>query len=73
MKFLSYTGLLSFVSAAITDGTVEYKMRTVNGSGNGGTSPGFAKFTYTAGVLTGGVDYVNPTGPYAEAGATAIS
>lgn len=63
MKRLSYTGLLSFVSAAITDGTVEYKMRTVNTSGNGGETPGFAKFTYLGGVLTGGVNWSTTTGP----------
>jgi len=47
-------------------------MSTTN-SADSAVTPGFAKFTYTAGVLTGGVDYTNAKGPYDEAKATKIS
>lgn len=65
MKFLSYTGLLSFVNAAITDGTVEYLTRSIIVPAPDGVDWGkaFAELTFTAGVLTGTTNGEFKTGP----------
>lgn len=74
MKFSSYVGLLSFVSAAISDGTVSYLSRSrrfpvVEGDA-GAWGYAFVELTFTAGVLTGWINSETPKGPLAASGSS---